>query len=363
MGKAQKTTVTKKILLKKGAMKSFPKVELHRHLEGTFNQNTLFHIAKKNNLETPSKISDFKKKFRFPKDSGPDFLRFLSMFKNDWYRSFDDVQNIVYSSVKNFTQDNLFYIELRFSPEHFSLHNNFDRGEITSLVMDAADQAAQEENFHIRYLLTFNRHMQTAEEMDNLLGYLKKKDLSRVVGIDLAGDEENYPPEQFKSFFEKIHREGRFRSTIHAGEVTDSQQIWYAVDQLKADRIGHGTSAIHDSEIQKHLKAKDIALEQCITSNFQTGSWPDIKNHPLGRLHRAGVPVTINSDDPSIQNSDLTDDYMKAVKYFDFGYSDLRDVNLTALQHSFLPEKEREDLEKAYRKKLSTWLDSVSRET
>ncbi len=360
---ARDKKLTKKLLLRKKIMSPFPKIELHRHLEGTFNQDTLFRIAKKNNLEIPDKIRDFKKQFRFPKDSGPDFLRFLSMFKNDWYRSYQDVSDVVYSSIKELAKDGIFYIEIRFSPEHFSLYNNFDRGEITALVIQAADRAAREENFHIRYLLTFNRHMQTAEEMEKLLDKLQKQDLSRVVGIDLAGDEGNFPPENFITFFNKIAREGQFRTTIHAGEVTDSKQIWYAVDRLKANRIGHGTSAIHDPKLQDHLIQKNIALEQCITSNFQTGSWPEEKNHPLGRLHRAGVPVTINSDDPSIQNSDLTDDYLKTVKYFDFTYEDLLNTNLTALRSSFLPDNEKTALEKEYRRRVSDWLTTVSRET
>ena len=85
-----------------------------------------------------------------------------------------------------------------------------------------------------------------------------------------------------------------------------------------------------------------MVLEQCITSNYQTGSWVDEPNHPLGSLYKSGVPVTINSDDPTIQDTDLTDDYIKACEYFDLDIEDLIKLNLTALEGSFISDTEKE---------------------
>ena len=125
-----------------------------------------------------------------------------------------------------------------------------------------------------------------------------------------------------------------------------------AIKELGAARIGHGTLAIKDPELQAYLTDKQIALEQCITSNYQTGSWVDEKNHPIGELYRRGVPVTLNSDDPFIQDTDLTDDYIKAVKYFDFDLDDLVKLNLTALKASFVGKKVKATLEKEYLAKV-----------
>ena len=129
---------------------------------------------------------------------------------------------ISYHSVKEFRSDGLFYIELRFSPEHFSEVNNFDREDVTKLVIEAGNRAAKEDGVNIKYLLTFNRHKQSPEEMLALYDRLKKLALPDIVGIDLAGDEINFPPELFKDFFARIQAEGRFGSTIHAGEVQNS---------------------------------------------------------------------------------------------------------------------------------------------
>ena len=348
---------TKSVLTKRSILKHFPKIELHRHLEGTFPVDKLYKLSKKNKLDRPEDYSSFKRTVQFPKNSGPDFLTFLAKFKTDWYRSHEDVSYITYHSIKKLKKENIFYIEIRFSPEHFSLQNDFNREEITRVVIEAGNRAAAEENIHIKYLLTFNRNKQTSGEMIKLYERLKKLDIPEIVGVDLAGDELNYPPELFKSFFRRVTKDGIYKSTIHEGEVTSSDQIWTAVRDLHASRIGHGTAAIGDPALQEYLKENGIALEQCITSNYQTGSWEDEKNHPIGALYRSGVPVTINSDDPFIQDTELTDDYIKAIKYFDFTLDDLIRLNMTALDTSFISDDEKE----LYREEYYAELDKFKR--
>lgn len=344
----------KTALLNTAVMGKFPKVELHRHLEGTFALRTLYRVAKKNGIVVPERFEDFKKQAQFPKHGQPDFLLFLSKFRNDWYRDYDDIYDITYDSVLEFADDGIFHIELRFSPEHFALQNNFDRVEVAGLVIEAAEAAAKQQGIGISYLLTFNRSKQDQDEMTALYRKLIKLESDKIVGIDLAGDELNFPPELFKNFFRAVKSDGR-KCTIHAGEVTPSSQIWTAIKELKADRIGHGTSAIDDPELQEYLSEHNVVLEQCITSNYQTGSWVDEKRHPFGRLFRAGVPVTINSDDPFIQDSLLSDDYIKTVSYFDFGIEDLIHANHLAIDACFLPSKDRMKLKKDYDKAVAAF--------
>ena len=347
-------------LMQKPVMRQFPKLELHRHLEGTFPVDKLHQLSLKNNLDRPRDFESFKKEAQFPKDSSPDFLTFLTKFRNDWYRSLDDVYFITYHSVKELVQDGLFYCELRFSPEHFALENDFDRDQVTKLIVQAGNAAAEEVGVQIRYLLSFNRSKQSSAEMIQLYNRLKRLEIPEIVGIDLTGDEINYPPEQFRDFFALVESDGLYKATIHAGEVTASEQIWEAIRNLHADRIGHGTSAIEDEPLQEFLKNSGIALELCITSNYQTGAWDDERNHPIAALYRNGVPVTLNSDDPFIQNTDLTDDYMKAVEYFGFDLEDLIQLNLNAIDASFLKKDERERLREDYLKEVEQFKDSHS---
>src|SRR5690606_33387341 len=144
------------------------------------------------------------------------FLLFLSKFRNDWYRSFQDVYDITYDSVAEFTNDGLFHIELRFSPEHFALQNDYDRVEVSQLVIEAADAAAKSQGISISYLLTYNRSKQEEMEMIDLYKKLTRLNADNIVGIDLAGDELNFPPELFKNFFQAVKADGR-KCTIHAG--------------------------------------------------------------------------------------------------------------------------------------------------
>ncbi|MFX1357513.1 MAG: adenosine deaminase [Promethearchaeota archaeon] len=336
-------------LLQKDILKQFPKIELHRHLEGTLDLDILYQIAQKNGIYVPDNLKDFKDSYHFPKASKPDFLAFINKFQINWFKTLEDISTISYESVKNLKEDGIFFIELRFAPHYFARQNNFDPIDITKLIIKSANRAAQEIDIHIRYIITFSRRTQTSEEILKIYNEINSLNFKEIVGIDLAGDEFNFPQKLFIPAFDEIYKLNQHKLTIHAGEVTSSEQVWSAINDLHASRIGHGTSVIHDKKLQKHLKRKKIALEQCITSNSLTGSWKDTeKAHPIGELFRKGVPVTINSDDPSIQNSDLTDEYLKLIHYFNFSLDNLIAINKIALSASFLLEKEKFRKEKQY---------------
>ena len=327
---------------------SLPKIEVHRHLEGTYPIESLFRMSLKNKLDVPQEFVAFKEAFQFPKNHPPDFLLFLSKFKKFWYKTMDDVSTIAYDSVKSFSEENLHYIELRFNPLHFTAETNFDPKEVTRTIIDASNAAAKEIGLSIRYLLTFNRSVQTAQEMLETYKELHKIDLSGVVGIDLAGDELNYPPELFVPFFDAVHSDKHYGIDIHAGEVTDSKGMWTSINELHATRIGHGVASIDDKEIQTVLHDKGIFLAQCITSNYQTGAWKDEKTHPMKRLIENGVPINISSDDPTIQDSLLTDDYEKALDNYGWTLDDLIDSNLRSVEGCFLTSDEKSALRASY---------------
>jgi adenosine deaminase len=346
---------TKNIRPDRSLLTELPKIEVHRHLEGTYPIDSLYQMALKNDLDVPNTLQAFKEAFQFPKDHEPDFLLFLSKFKKFWYKTIEDVSTIAYDSVKSFADENLHYIELRFNPLHFTELTDLDPKEVTKTIIESSDAAAEEIDMEIRYLLTFNRSVQTAADMLKTYRELHDIDLSRVVGIDLAGDEINFPPELFSDFFDVVKKDGRYGIDIHAGEVTDSKNMWVSIDQLHADRIGHGVAAINDPEIQEVLKKKNIFLAQCITSNYQTGAWEDETTHPMKTLVESGVPVTIASDDPTIQDSLLVDDYEKAVKNFSWTVNDLIESNIKSVDSCFLSDDEKAQLTESYRSAVNVF--------
>ena len=257
-------------------------------------------------------MAEFKQAVQFPRESEPDFFTFLSKFKNDWYRSHQDVYDIVYDSVREFAEDGLFYIELRFSPEHFALHNNFDRMEITRLVIDAANTAAKEAQVRIRYLITFNRGKQDQHEMIDLYHAIRDLRFRRSWASTWPAMKRAFRRRTFLKFFTTGKRRRLYGTTIHAGEVTPADQVWDSIHLLHAMRIGHGTTSIDDPELQTVTERRNRpgAMHHVQLPNRLLGGRA---KPPVGSsLYRAGIPVTINSDDPTIQDTDLTDDYMKA---------------------------------------------------
>jgi adenosine deaminase len=138
------------------------------------------------------------------------------------------------------------------------------------------------------------------------------------------------------------------KSTIHAGEVSPPGQIWSAVKQLHASRIGHGVTLITDEKLQQTLIENNITLEMALTSNYQTNAWADTANHPLRALFDRGVNVTLNSDDPTVQGVNLTDDYEKAHTLLGFTLDELIKLNINALNAAFIPIAEITMLKKAY---------------
>lgn len=352
-------SMNNELLLKREVMDTFPKVELHRHIEGSFHLETLYTIARRNNLDIPESFVDFIDLVQFPKNHKPDFALFLSKFRTDWYRNYKDIEDIIYHSVLNFKKENLFFLELRFSPEHFCLHNDFNRIEVTKLILSAANNAAKEIGLKIKYLITLNRNKQNQHEMLALYRKIIDAGFNEIIGFDLAGNEEWNPAEEFIDLFSQIHRENKIGITIHAGEVTPPEQIWKAVDKLHAKRIGHGTAAIKDLSLQEKLKKEKIYLEQCPVSNYFTGSWIDTPSHPFKNLYKDGVLVTLNSDDPTIQDTNLTDDYIAAIKYFDINVEDLKKLNIRSLEASFMSDREKRVYISEYEKRYATFKKEV----
>lgn len=171
----------------------------------------------------------------------------------------------------------------------------------------------------------------------------------RVVGIDLAGDEQNYPPALFASAIGKA-RDAGLGITVHAGEFTGPAGIWTAVFQLGASRIGHGLSAADDPRLLDRLRERGITLEICPTSNVRLGLVPSLARHPLGAFLRAGIAVTINSDDPILLATTLSRELEAVAGAHALRQEDLFALQVAAARAAFLPLDRRAGLEQAVRK-------------
>ena len=173
-----------------------------------------------------------------------------------------------------------------------------------------------------------------------------------VVGVDLAGDEQNYPPALFARTL-TLAREAGLGITVHAGEFAGPASIWTALYQLGALRIGHGVRAIEDPDLLAYLRDHHIALEICPTSNLRLGLSSSIRAHPVRQLVEAGVPVTINSDDPVLLGTDISRELHIVARALGLSLEGVRQFMVTAARAAFLPLQQRADLEEIVGSPLS----------
>lgn len=332
-------------------IKKLPKVELHRHLEGSFRLETLMEFASNRGLtELPLGNADaFRPLVQMTEQDTPDFLTFLSKFRAaDFYTKIDDPHRLAYEAVEDAAKENIKYFEIRFSPEHYGRTTGFKPEAVIESVISGAEEAASKYGIDIAYLITVGREKLDVSQMKQYIQLCLPYRDHGIVGIDLAGDEIHYPPELFSSVFKGLYEKTGLYATIHAGEAGPADNVRTSIIELDAKRIGHGVHAIDDPAVMDLAISKAISFEQCLTSNIQTGTVNSIKEHPFPDFFKSGVLVTLNSDDPQIQQADLNDDYMLAVDNFGFSLEQLKQVNIYSLESAFQSPERKAQLIKSF---------------
>ncbi len=323
---------------------NIPKIDLHRHLEGSLRLSTLSDIAHLHGVDLPSMSLEELRPYVQVVEDKPDFLDFLAKFNllRRFYSSRETVERITYEAIADAATDNVRYLELRFSPVALALNQGFSFEDVTDWVILAADKAQVDYNIQVRLLITTNRHEPNYVPPLTEIA-IDRKDTS-IVGIDLAGDEVNFADlSNFVDIFYKAKKAG-LHITVHAAEVGPPINAKNAIKQLGAERIGHGVRIREDIGVMDFIKREQVTLEICPTSNMHTGSIPKFNQHPLFPFHQLGIPVTVNTDDPSISNTTLTDEYIIATGGSGVPFRALCQMILNAANAAFLPEQEKKRL-------------------
>jgi len=325
-------------------LRQLPKIDLHRHMEGSLRLETLAEVARENGVDLPSyEIEQLRPYVQFT-DDVPDFYNFLSKMEllRRFYSAGDAVERIAYEAVADAAQDNIQYLELRASPAG----KRISPEEVMHSVVLAVERATRDFPIQVRLLVTIVREfgVKVAEEVLELA--LAYKDRG-VVGLDLAGHEETHPGTPFAGLFRRARMDG-LNVTIHAGEVGGASNVSEAVKLLGAQRIGHGVRAIEDHRVVQLLREHNISLEICPSSNIQTGVTHAFSQHPLRDLFHLNLPVTINTDDPSVSDTTLTDEYLVAVHGMGFSVAEIQQTILNAARAAFLPTDDKQELVKRF---------------
>ncbi len=311
-------------------IKNMPKIELHLHLDGSVN------------LDLASKLSNLPletiKEKMVAKDKCQNLTEYLTKFDFpiSLMQTKENLIKIAKTLIQDLENDNVIYAEIRFAPmQHINKGLSLD--EIILAILEGLK--SEEVKTNLILCLMRNHDYETNLNVINLAEkYLNKG----VCAIDLAGDEIKYDINNFQKLF-KTAKEKHIPFTIHAGETSSSTAVITAIN-YGAKRIGHGIKVVNDKQAKELIRQKDILLEVCPTSNVQTNVIDTYSHHPILNFYKKNIPVSINTDNRTVSNITLTEEYIKLYKNFNFTLNDFKQMNIMAINHAFITKEEKEDL-------------------
>lgn len=334
--------------------RQIPKVDLHRHLEGSLRVATMLDIGRQHGLQLPE--VDFHTLVQMQRGDSLSFTTFLSKFQTlrQFYRSPEVISRVTHEAIADAAADGVVYLELRFTPVALGRLQGFSLARVMDWVARSAEEASRQYRLHTRLIASINRHepVELAEEVARLAAERMEQG---IVGLDLAGNEAEFPAEPFAGVFREA-RESGLHITVHAGEWGGAENVRKAILELGAERIGHGVRVVEDPDVLALVRERQTPLEVCVTSNYQSGVVTDLYEHPLPRLIEAGINVTLNTDDPSISNITLTDEYRIALEDFGLPAGVMTKCITNAARASFLPETQARALESNLQRSLKAIL-------
>lgn len=317
-------------------IRALPKIELHLHLETSLRLRRLAERRAEGDAGSAPLIAD-PAKF-----AGYDRLRRLRYASRaglvpDALYTAENITEITAELLAEVAAHHLKYVEVRVGGRRgFQL---LGTRPLLEAMAQAKARAAEAPGIRCGFLVTLVRERGPAEAEQRVREALACRDCG-VVGVDLAGDEANYPPALFSRAL-ALARDGGLGITAHAGEFAGPSSVWTTIYQLGARRIGHGIRAVEDPQLLDYLREHDITLEICPTSNLRLGLVSSLGAHPLRRLLEHGVPVTINSDDPMLLGTNLTRELETVARALALLDGQLADFMAAAARAAFLPDGDR----------------------
>jgi adenosine deaminase len=323
---------------------ALPKVELHRHLEGSLRLRTMQEIARAQGITVPISTGLLSNLVQVQASEPSTYQNFLAKFSTLrlFYRSPEVIHRITREAVEDAAKDNVRYLELRFTPVALSRAERFPLGDVMDWVCESAMKAASEFGLRVGLIVSVNRHesLELAEQVAWLAVARRDRGL---VGLDLAGNEAEFSALPFAGIFHEAQQSG-LKLTIHAGEWGGAANVREALEVFNADRIGHGVRILEDESTVALARERCTTFEICVTSNYQTGAIPTTAEHPFIKMLDMGLNTTLDTDDPSISQNTLTDEYHRVCEDMDLSLPKLKKCILAAAQAAFLSEEERQKL-------------------
>lgn len=322
---------------------TLPLVDLHRHLDGNIRPRTIWELAQQHDIRLPAESLEALLPLTQIQDQTSDLLAFLQ--KLDYGVSvLADTQacyRVAMENMEDASASGLDYVELRFSPYYMAMNHQLNMGEVVEAVVQGVQDGSAKFGVQANLIGILSRTFgvpNCTQELDALMAHKDK-----IIALDLAGDELGYPALLFVEHFRQA-RDAGWQITVHAGEADGPQSIWNAIELLGATRIGHGVAAASDDKLMDYMAKHQIAVESCPTSNYQTATVKDLRQHPMPLFLERGLLVTLNTDDPAVSNIDLANEYRVAHETLGLSQTQLGQVQQNGVTAAFLSDGDKQAL-------------------
>jgi adenosine deaminase len=310
-------------------LRRLPKIELHLHLDCSLSYQAVSALVPSVTRE------EYQRDYIAPARCA-NLADFLSRAPKGFrlMQTEDSLRLVTEDIFRQLMEDGVIYAEIRFAP---LLHTEqgLSPERVVAVVERSVDRLIRETGMQAGLILCTLRHFTEAQSMLTV-ALVEKFRGSRVVALDLAGDEAGFPLDAHVGAYRYAREHGLFR-TAHAGEALGPESVWETLRLLDPQRIGHGTRSIEDPKLVEHLRRKRIHLEICPTANVQIiPSIGSLEEHPIDHLYRAGVSLNVNSDSRMLTPTTLTREYESLQRVFNWNRQDLLRSNLMGLDAAFI---------------------------
>lgn len=322
-------------------LKELAKAELHCHLDGSLSLPAIRKLANMADIILPNSDKELRKYVIAPAqtESLVDYLKTFE-FIRPLLQTKEALRFAAYDVARQAALENVIYIEIRFAPE-LSMDKGLTASDTVLAVLEGLADAQKEFNIVARALVCGMRqssHKTTKDIIKHIVDLAPKG----LVGFDFAGDEFSYPTDSLVDLIQEVKRSG-YPMTLHAGECGCAKHIADSLN-LGIKRMGHVTALTGQRDLIKRFVEEDAVAEMCLTSNLQTKAASSIQSFPYQELYDAGGKITINTDNRTVSDTNLTKEYSLFVTYFGTKIEDFLVFNQNAVKASFTSDSEKDTL-------------------
>jgi len=317
-------------------IQGIPKAELHLHIEGSFEPELMFEIAKRNNIELPyDSIESVKKAYAF--NNLQEFLDIyyagaqVLLYEQDFY-------DLTWAYLTKVHSENVVHVEVFFDPQtHTERGVSFD--VVINGIHRALERAKSEWNMSYKLVMCYLRHLSEEQAFTTLEASLPFKEW--ITGVGLDSSERGNPPSKFAKVF-KASADLGYKLVAHAGEEGPAEYIWEALDLLNVVRVDHGNRCLDDEKLVERLVELQMPLTLCPLCNLQLKVIQKMEDHPVAILLEKGVLATINSDDPAYFGGYMNENYYQTAKALDLSKRQIMQLAINAFKASWLSDDAKE---------------------